>query len=60
MPDGPPARSFSEGGQGHVTIREVADLKSADLTRLLRLAIKQSKELAASSTIPEIAPRSVV
>src|SRR5277367_565143 len=44
----------------HVTIREAADLKSADLTRLLRLAIKQSKELAASSKIPEIAPQSIV
>jgi Domain of unknown function (DU1801) len=44
----------------HVTIREAADLKSADLTRLLRLAIKQSKELAASSRIPEIAPQSIV
>jgi hypothetical protein len=44
----------------HVTIREAADLKSADLTRLLRLAIKQSKDLAASSKIPEIAPQSIV
>jgi hypothetical protein len=44
----------------HVTIREAADLKSTDLRRLLRLAIKQSKELAASSRIPEIAPQSIV
>src|SRR5580704_5201657 len=44
----------------HVTIRQAADLKSADLTRLLRLAIKQSKEVAASSRIPEIAPQSIV
>jgi hypothetical protein len=48
-----------KGGHGHVTIREAAELKSADLTRLLRSAIKQSKVLAASNKIPDIAPQSI-
>jgi hypothetical protein len=44
----------------HVTIREAGELGNAYLTRLLRVAIKKSKELAVFSKVSEIAPRSVV
>jgi hypothetical protein len=44
----------------HVTIREAGDLKDAYLKRLLRMAVREAKELGASNKIPEIAPQSVV
>jgi hypothetical protein len=44
----------------HVTIRDADDLNDAYLTRLVRMAVKNARELGAASKIPEIAPRSVV
>ena len=44
----------------HVTIRELSELENPYLTRLLRVAIKKAKELAAASNVPEIEPHSVV
>jgi hypothetical protein len=44
----------------HFTICEAADLKNDYLRRLVRTAVKSSRELAASSKVPEIKPQSVV
>jgi hypothetical protein len=44
----------------HVTIREAGDLKNSYLTRLLRVAVRNARELGRSNKIPEIAPQSVV
>jgi hypothetical protein len=44
----------------HVTIREASDLKNSYLTRLLRVAVRNARELGRSNKIPEIAPQSVV
>jgi hypothetical protein len=44
----------------HVTIRKAADLNNDYLRRLVRTAVKKSKELAASGEVPEIKPQSVV
>lgn len=44
----------------HFTIREVADVKNSYLTRLLREAVQNARELGRSNKIPEIAPQSVV
>jgi hypothetical protein len=44
----------------HFTIREVGDVKNSYLTRLLREAVQNARELGKSNKIPEIAPQSVV
>ena len=44
----------------HVTIRKASDLKNSYLTRLLRVAVRNARELGRSNKIPEIAPQSVV
>jgi hypothetical protein len=44
----------------HFTIHVVADVKNSYLTRLLREAVQNARELGKSNRIPEIAPQSVV
>ncbi len=44
----------------HITIREANDLRKPCLRRFIRIAIRNARQLAASTNVPAISPQSIV
>jgi hypothetical protein len=44
----------------HITIREANDLRKPCLRRFIRIAIRNARQLAASTNVPAIPPQSIV